>query len=96
MVIILNFCTSIYTSDLASACDEEIVKSMREVVKLGPDWKKNKWYRFAQALDGKDEVAYVNTMQIGDNVKNNKGRQPENYSTRFWMKTISKLSLLIG
>ena len=66
MVIILDFCTSIYTSDLASACDEEIVKSMREVVKLGPDWKKNKWYRFAQTLNGKDEVAYVNTMQIGE------------------------------
>ena len=66
MVIVLDSCTSIYTSDLASACDEEIVKSMREVVKLGPDWKKNKWYRFAETLDGKDEVAYVNTMQIGE------------------------------
>ena len=66
MVIVLDFCTSIYTSDLASAFDEEIVKSMREVVRLGPDWKKNKWYRFAQTLDGKDEVAYVNTMQIGE------------------------------
>lgn len=66
MVIVLDFCTSIYTSDLASAFDEEIVKSMREVVRLGPDWKKNKWYRFAQTLDGKDEVACVNTMQIGE------------------------------
>ena len=66
MVIVLDSCTSIYTSDLASAFDEEIVKSMREVVKLGPDWKKNKWYRFAQTLNGKDEVAYVNTMQIGE------------------------------
>lgn len=66
MVIVLDSCTSIYTSDLASAFDEEIVKSMREVVRLGPDWKKNKWYRFAQTLDGKDEVAYVNTMQIGE------------------------------
>ena len=36
------------------------------MVKLGPDWKKNKWYRFAETLDGKDEVAYVNTMQIGE------------------------------
>ena len=66
MVIVLDSCTSIYTSDLASAFDEEIVKSMREVVRLGPDWKKNKWYRLAQTLDGKDEVAYVNTMQIGE------------------------------
>ena len=66
MVIVLDSCTSIYTSDLASAFDEEIVKSMREVVRLGPDWKKNKWYCFAQTLDGKDEVAYVNTMQIGE------------------------------
>ena len=62
-----------YTSDLAGGYDEGIMKSMGQVAGLDPDWKKNKWYHVAWTLDGKNEVAYVNGIKIGDHVKNNKG-----------------------
>ena len=63
-----------YTSNLAGGYDEGIFASMAEEV--DPDWKKGKWYHIAWTLDGRDEVAYVNGLKIGDHVKNNEGTEP--------------------
>lgn len=63
-----------YTSNLAGGYDEGIFATMAE--KVDPDWKKDKWYHIAWTLDGKNEVAYVNGLQIGDHVKNNEGTEP--------------------
>ena len=63
-----------YTSNLAGGYDEGIFASMAD--KVDPDWKKDKWYHIAWTLDGKNEVAYVNGLQIGDHVKANEGTEP--------------------
>ena len=82
-----------YTSDLAVGYDEGIMATMGGVAGLDPDWKKNKWYHVAWTLDGKDEVAYVNGIKIGDHVKNNKGTQPGNHPLEFGRRVEGGLPL---
>ena len=70
-----------YTSNLADGYDEGIFASMAD--KVDPDWKKNRWYHVAWTLDGKNEVAYVNGIKIGDHVKANEGTKPGNNPLEF-------------
>ena len=80
-----------YTSNLAGGYDEGIFASM--AAKVDPDWKKNKWYHVTWTLDGKNEVAYVNGIKIGDHVKNNKGTEPGTNTLEFGRRVGGALPL---
>ena len=66
-----------YTSDGAGNYDEGIMASIAGKLPDGDaDWEKGKWYHVAWTLDGKNEVAYVNGVKIGEYDKPNEGTRP--------------------